>query len=172
MKFHLKMTSFNTLRPGQNGRHSPDDIFICSFLNESVRVPIKNSLKCVPKGPINNIPALVQIMAWRRPGDKPSSELMTVSLLTHICVTRPQWVQWWPFSFGVNKWTLLGPEMRTSINWLVIAKLVNQHNARMLNQYYVLISKAVSYEMFLVFTCCFGKYFLPVIFGSVGGRRI
>ena len=41
---------------------------------------------------INNIPALVQIMAWRRPGDKPLSEPMMVSLLTHICVTRPQWV--------------------------------------------------------------------------------
>ena len=44
----------------------------------------------VPKGPINNIPALIQIMAWRRPGDKPLSEPMMVSLLTHICVTRPQ----------------------------------------------------------------------------------
>ena len=44
------------------------------------------------KGPINNIPALVQIMAWRRSGDKPSSEPMMVSLPTHICVTRPQWV--------------------------------------------------------------------------------
>ena len=41
---------------------------------------------------IFNIPALVQIMAWRRPGDKPSSEPMIVSLLTHICITRPQWV--------------------------------------------------------------------------------
>ena len=47
----------------------------------------------VPKGPMNNIPALVQIMAWRRPGDKPLSEPMMVSLLTHICVTRPQWVK-------------------------------------------------------------------------------
>ena len=45
-----------------------------------------------PKGPINNIPALVQIMAWRCPGDKPLSETMMVSLPTHICVTRPQWV--------------------------------------------------------------------------------
>ena len=36
--------------------------------------------------------ALVQIMAWRRPGDKPLSEPMIVSLLTHIYVTRPQWV--------------------------------------------------------------------------------
>ena len=33
-------------------------------------------------------------MAWRRPGDMPLSELMMVSLLTHICVTRPQWVKW------------------------------------------------------------------------------
>ena len=38
------------------------------------------------------IPSLVQIMAWRRPGDKPLSEPMMVSLLTHICVTGPQWV--------------------------------------------------------------------------------
>ena len=42
--------------------------------------------------PINNTPSLVQIMAWRRPGDKPLSEPMMVSLTTHICVTRPQWV--------------------------------------------------------------------------------
>ena len=46
----------------------------------------------IPIGPINNMPALVQIMAWRRPGDKPLSEPMVVGLLTHICVTRPQWV--------------------------------------------------------------------------------
>ena len=39
------------------------------------------------------MPALVQIMAWRRPGDKPLSEPMMVSLPTHICVTRPQWVK-------------------------------------------------------------------------------
>ena len=69
-----------------------DDIFKCIFLNENVRIPIKIPLKFVPKGPINNIPALVQIMAWRRPGDKPLSEPMMLSLPTHICVTRPQWV--------------------------------------------------------------------------------
>ena len=51
---------------------------------------LKISLKFVPNGPINNISAMVQIMAWRRPGDKPLSEPMMVSLLTHICVTRPQ----------------------------------------------------------------------------------
>ena len=84
--------SLNTLRPRQNGRHFADDIFKCIFFNENVWIPIKISLKFVPKGPINNIPSLVQIMAWRRPGDKPLSEPMMVSLLTHICVTRPQWV--------------------------------------------------------------------------------
>ena len=84
---------FNTLRPRQNGHHFADDIFKSIFLNENVLISIKISLKFIPKGPINNIPALVQIMAWRRPGDKPLSEPMMVRLLTHICVTRPQWVK-------------------------------------------------------------------------------
>ena len=44
----------------------------------------------VPNDPINNIPALVQVVAWRPPGDKPSSEPMVVGLLMHTCVTRPQ----------------------------------------------------------------------------------
>ena len=83
----------NTLRPRHNGRHFADDIFKCIFLNENVWNPIKISLKFVPKGPINYIPALVQIMAWRRSGDKPLSETMMARLLTHICVTRPQWVK-------------------------------------------------------------------------------
>ena len=47
-------------------------------------------MKVVPKVRITNIPALVQIMAWRRPGDKPLSEPVMVSLPTHICVTWPQ----------------------------------------------------------------------------------
>ena len=83
----------NTLRPRQNGRHFPDDSFKWIFLNVNVWILIEVSLKFVPKGPINNIPALVQIMVWWRPGDKPLSEPMMVSLLTHICVTRPQWVK-------------------------------------------------------------------------------
>ena len=51
-----------------------------------------SNFKFLPKDPVNNIPALVQIMAWRRPGDKPLSEPMMASLPTHICVTRPQLV--------------------------------------------------------------------------------
>ena len=62
------------------------------FLNGCVWIPIKIPLKFVPKGPINKIPALVQVIAWHRPGDKPLSGQMMVSLPTHICVTRPQWV--------------------------------------------------------------------------------
>ena len=83
---------FSTLRPRQNGRRFPDDSFKCIFLNENAWISIKISLKFVPKGPMNNIPALVQIMAWLRPGDKPLSEPIMISLLTHICVTRLQWV--------------------------------------------------------------------------------
>ena len=83
---------FNTLRPTQNGWHLADDIFKCIFLNENTSISINISLKFVPDGRINNIPALVQIITWRRSDDKPLSEPMMVSLLTHICVTRPQWV--------------------------------------------------------------------------------
>ena len=82
----------NTLRPRQNGRYFLDDIFKGIFLNENAWISLKISLKFVPKVRINNIPSLVQIMAWRRPGDNPLSEPMMVILLTHICVTRPQWV--------------------------------------------------------------------------------
>ena len=83
---------FNTLGPRQDGRHFLDDIFKCNFLNKNDRISLKKSLVFVPKVRINNIPALIQIMAWRRSGDKPLSEPMVVSLLTNICVTRPQWV--------------------------------------------------------------------------------
>ena len=65
-------------------------IIKCIFLNENAWILINISLKFVPKGPINNIPALVQKMARRCPGDEPLSEPMTVSLPTYICITRPQ----------------------------------------------------------------------------------
>ena len=70
----------DTLRPRQNGHHFPDDIFQWIFVNENAWIFIKSSLKFVPTGSINNIPALFQIMAWCRPGAKPLSEPMMVSL--------------------------------------------------------------------------------------------
>ena len=66
--------------------------FQAHFLERKCQNLIKISLNFVPMSPFDNIPALFQIMAWRRPGDKPLSEAMIVSLPTHICVTRPQWV--------------------------------------------------------------------------------
>ena len=115
----------NTLRLRQNGRRFTDDTFKCIFPNKNVRISIKISLKFVPKGPVNNNPASVQIMAWHRSGNKPLSEPMMVSLLTHICITRPQWVKvsvdcpilsWW---FQMN-WCLIGtrPSTTTIQMWL------------------------------------------------------
>ena len=85
-------TSLNTWRPRRNGRYFPDDIFKYIFLNENVWISIKIWLTFVLKGPINNIPTFVQIMAWCRLGDKPLSEQMVVRLPTYEYVTRPHWV--------------------------------------------------------------------------------
>ena len=60
--------------PGQNGRHFADDIFRCIFVNERFCISIQISLKFDPRGLIDNKPALVQVMAWRRTGDKPLPE--------------------------------------------------------------------------------------------------
>ena len=106
--------SFNTLRPRQDGRHFPDDIFRCIFLNENMWIAINISLSFVPKGPIDNIPALVRIMAWRRSGDKPLSEPMMVSSPTHICVTRPQWVK-------VYRYQIIGNLAHTSRGLFIVA---------------------------------------------------
>ena len=44
--------------------------------NENFRISIEMSLNLVPKGPIDNKSVLVQVMAWRRTGDKPLPEPM------------------------------------------------------------------------------------------------
>ena len=77
------------MRPRKDGRRCPDGTFERIFLKDVI-ILIKISLKFIPNGPNNNIPALVQIMAWHQPGDMPSSEPMMVRLLTPLCVTRPQ----------------------------------------------------------------------------------
>ena len=53
-----------------------DDIFKYIFVNENIWTSIRISLKFVPKGPNDNKQALVQVMAWRRKGDKPLPEPM------------------------------------------------------------------------------------------------
>ena len=66
----------NSSPHGQNGRRFADDSFRCIFVNEKFCILIKISLKFLPKGPIDNKPALVQIAALRGIGDKPLSEPM------------------------------------------------------------------------------------------------
>ena len=70
------------------GRHFQKEFFLNAMCEFRLRF-----IWFVPKVRINNIPALVQMMAWRRPGDKPLSEPMMAILLTHICVTQPEWVK-------------------------------------------------------------------------------
>ena len=84
---------FNSLRPRQNGLRSPDDIFKYIFFNENVYISIMISLKYVPKSLVGNMPALVQIMAWRRAGDKPLSEPIKIFTTTYRC--------WQPFGIVV-----------------------------------------------------------------------
>ena len=94
LPFDLVLFVFNTLRPRQNVRHFPDDIFKSIFMNKNVWISINMSLKFVPKRTI--ISALFQIMAWCRPGDKPLSGPMVIKLPSHICVTQPSWVNLCP----------------------------------------------------------------------------
>ena len=55
-----------------------DNIFKCILLNENFWLSPKNSLKYVPWGQIVSKPSLVQIMGFRRTGDKPLFEPMVV----------------------------------------------------------------------------------------------
>ena len=59
----------------------PDDIFNSIFCNENVQISIKISPKFVTTGPVDNKPALVQVMAWRRTGDKQISEPMLTQFI-------------------------------------------------------------------------------------------
>ena len=130
----------NTLRPRQNGCHFPD-IFKYTFLNGNVWISTTISLDFVPKGPINNIPALVQIMAWHWPGNKPLSEPMIVILLMHVCVTQPQWVKHNPGQvLSQNQPLLYHVQSRiltlqyTLSTWYIIGLSYNHlHNCHMIN---------------------------------------
>ena len=92
---------------------------------KNVLISLKISLKFVPKVRINNIPALVPTMAWRRPGDKPFSELMMASLLTHLCVTRPQSVKVFLFVWCICESGFLNlMPLNTEILYLYLAEFI------------------------------------------------
>ena len=121
--YNITSTTYKHIEAETNGHHFADDIFKCIFLNENVWIPIKISLKFVLKDSINTFRAMVQIMAWRGQSDKPLSEPMMVSLPTHICVTRPQWVNnrcsiWHKkkmISFVFNTWNWSEHGLKTNI---------------------------------------------------------
>ena len=80
--------------------HVADDIFNCIFLHENVWLSIKISLNVFPMGRINNIPALVQIMAWHLRGDKPwlvyrtiYASLGLIELTKQVCVGTAGWMK-------------------------------------------------------------------------------
>ena len=73
----LTESPLNALMPKKIGRHFPDDMFNPIFLNENVRISIRISSKFVPGGQIDKKSALVQVMAWRKWGDKLFSEPMS-----------------------------------------------------------------------------------------------
>ena len=68
--------------PDKMAANLADNILKCNFMNEMFCVLTKISLQFVPYDLIDNSPALVQIMGWRRIGDKPLSEPM-LTRFTH-----------------------------------------------------------------------------------------
>ena len=62
--------AINSSSPKKMAAILSDDNFKCIFFNKNDRIPIRISLKYVPLSPIENKPALVQVIAWRRRGDK------------------------------------------------------------------------------------------------------
>ena len=78
-KIGFNLNWFNILRPRQNGRHFPDNNFICIFLNGNLWISIKTSLKFVPKGPINNI-------RYWLPVDQATSHYLNPWWVIHLCI--------------------------------------------------------------------------------------
>ena len=89
---HMCLMTFNTLRPRQDGCHFQMTFSNAFPLMKMYEFQLKFHWILFPGVQLTIFQHLVQIMAWRRPGDKPLSEPMMVCLLTHICVTRPHWV--------------------------------------------------------------------------------
>ena len=130
----------NILSLRQNGHHFQDDIFKCIIVNGNVCIAI---VKFVPKGPINNKPSLIEIMAWCRAGDKPSSE---PTMARCICVT-------WPWSLKLEKKWLKCPRWQKV--WYGIH---NKWNVTYLFTWFQMtISNTFSWKKCLIFSFLFLK---------------
>ena len=70
------MIVLNSFPIEQNGHHFTDNVIKSIFLQKKFCISIQISLKFVPRGPVDNKWALVQLMAWCQKGDKPLSKPM------------------------------------------------------------------------------------------------
>ena len=90
----LRMQHINSSPSAQSGRYFGRRHSQCIFLNKNDGVPIQILLKFVPRSSNDKTPALIQIMAGSRIGDKPLSEAMMTRCIDAyiICDTRGRWV--------------------------------------------------------------------------------
>ena len=106
METLYESVALNTLRPGQNGSHFPDNIFKCIFFNENIWILIEISLMFVPRGPINNISSLVQIMAWHLNQWCLVYWRIYAALCLNELVRGIHWSDWWiPLTNGQWCWS-------------------------------------------------------------------
>ena len=81
--YESENNKFETLSPEQKGFHFTDDV--CIFCSVKCCILIRMSLKFVPNCPFSNNPALVQLITWRRSGDKPLFESMVALFIDSYC---------------------------------------------------------------------------------------
>ena len=100
MKKHSDIGGIWHINPSLPGRLSgkiAHDIFRCLFFNENVGISIEISMKIVHKGPIDNKPALVQVMVWRRTDDKTLPERMLTQFTDAYMRHYGRWVNSRPY---------------------------------------------------------------------------
>ena len=134
----LSYLVINTLRQKQNGQRFAEDIFKGIFLNENLQISINISLKCVPEGQINNIPPLVEVMAWRRPGNKPLSEPTMIVL--------PSDAIWWYRSGStlaqvMSCCLIMAPSHYLNQCWLIISKVHWDSSDAVFLKFYIVAQK-------------------------------
>ena len=92
-----------------------DDIFKRIFLNENDRILIQISLKFVPRSPFDNKSTLVQVMVWRRTGDKPLPEpMMTQFADIYTTLGRDELKRTYPI-YNNNEYNTILTTLRTAI---------------------------------------------------------
>ena len=113
-----------------------DDNFKCIFLNENDRISNQISQKFIPRGLIDNKPALVQVMAWRRTSDKPLPEPMmtkfTVAYMRHYITHTHTYIAFSPSVPVISLYTNIPREVMTMIMTFCVHQKVPVLHAQIL----------------------------------------